>query len=484
MPRTASRKSKGFIWLPRVGDEWIQKSVIKVNGDDVTVDVYNSEFTKAVCPEIARFKVELINSDEKYTDAYSQGQYVELYADFDDGTTPRFKARIDSIKNRFSNDEGFILTLEGGQYELTSGERVTKSYTGSKTSGEILVDITATFAPQFTVNDLSTDTSKPTINWDSKTFWDCVNDLTKLADADAYLDENDVIQFFDKNSIENNQEAIVWNDNLIDTEGLGEQTITTKNKVQVLGDDGSGLPVIYTSEDSTSQTDYGVKMQTIFDNKIDSTTSAQEVADAEISSKANPDKEGDAESFMLPSLQPGDKIWVTNPPMKINGQYRIYSLTHKLPNQELTTVRVNDERKNRQIIKKRFEKELASQTITNPYRMTKSINLKFDSETELASKDSNVQLTGGKISLSSGTQGRFTSVTHTFSSDITECHLRVVGSDISSTDFELSTDSGTTYEDLVLEGRKVLNNQGSSVVLRVTIQSATTEIDSIALLLK
>ena len=78
--------------------------------------------------------------------------------------------------------------------------------------------------------------------------------MAKLADADAYVDDDLVIQFFDKGSIVNENEALVWNDTLISTEGLGTQTLTKKDKIIVYGDDGEGLPVISVSGTGNKET--------------------------------------------------------------------------------------------------------------------------------------------------------------------------------------------------------------------------------------
>lgn len=483
MPRNASEGRRGFIWLPREGSlTWS----ITVNDVDVTTNIMDAEFEWGVCPEVGQFKVKLINADGAYNNQFSHTQVVKLKMDFSDGSTEVFRGKIDKIEDKYG--QTYTLDISGGHITKDLLDTtVTESYDGSSTITEILDDIIGTYLTDYQSDVDATSSVKPTINWDEKPFWDCVNDLRKIADADAYVEPAatgpNKIKFFDKNSVENNNEAVIWNDTLIELRGLGIQTLTTKNKIRVYGDDGTGLPVLATVNNAASQTEYGIKEQTIFDSKISKTDEAEEFGNAELNIAASPSSEGEADCFILPSLVPGDKIWVTNPPIGITGQYRAYKFKHKLPN-EYTTVILGQERKVAQIFKRRVEKELALTNVTNPYKMTGSVNYTYDNEENIASKDSNVSISNGKISLSSGSQGVITHTTVTLSSEITAVHLKAIGNNLVGTDFELSTDGGANYEPINLNALTELTNPGDTFVLKTTIQSSNTEIDSVAVLHK
>lgn len=483
-PRHATRRERGFIWLPR---ETPLVSKIEINGEDVTVDIISSEFTKGVCPEVGQFRVDLINSDEKYTERYSQDQFVDLYADFTNGTTKIFRGKIDSIKNKYDSARGFLLSIDGGHLTRDLlNVTVIDSFDGDLTCDEILIDIIEDNASTFTTTNVEASTVKPTVNWNNKPLWDCINDLIKLAEFDAYVDEDSDIHFFEKNSRNNDNEAIVWNDTHIRTDGLGQQTITTKNKIITYGDDGTGLPIISTSNNLDSQSLFGIKELAIFDNNANTEENVKEIGDAELADKATPTEEGEAESLILPSIAPGERIYITNPTMKINGRFRIYGFTHRIP-EERSMIVVGKERKTKQIFKKRVENELKAQIITNPFKMESSINFTFDDLSKIATKDANVNIEGGKLILTSGVDGVATSIIFSVADGISEAHLRVIGSNIVGTEFEISTDGGNTYEDLVLEGKKVLTNavaEDADVVIRFTFNSATTELDSVAILHK
>jgi len=471
MPRITDIKQKGFIWLPRESPAIYD---IKINSESIKTKIWSAEFTRAVCPEIGFFKIILDNNNAEYTDKFTHDTGVELFIDFVDGTTRRFYGLIDTLKNVY-DDKGFTIEVAGNHI---SGEllniTVTESFNAGHTISEILTQLNTTYLSGYTINYTCTDTAtKPTINWNNKPFWECIFDLTKLVNADTYVDDNKIIQFFDKNSILNENETIVWNDTLISTEGLGTETLTKKDKIIVYGDDGEGLPII-----SVSGT--GTKESVIFDSKITTENMADELSNAEYSVASQTNLEGKAISFILPSLQPGQKIWITNPTMNILDSYPIYKYTHKFYDEQ-TECFIQTDKDTPHLFKKRIENELALQTITNPYKCTTSLNLTFDSYDELTAHDSNISLSEGKVKLSSGVEGTFTA-TKTLTSNISFIHLKAVGSNLIGTTYQFSTDGGDTIMYIIPEA-KITVPAGTSIWIKVNINSASTEMDSLAVLM-
>ena len=475
MPRTATIRKKSFIWIPRVETP---ASDLKIDSVSQYTLIWNAQCTRVLCPEIGDFKIVLDNNNSEFTDKYNKGNSVEFFTDLSSGTTKVFEGKIDTLKHRFGG-QGYTLAIAGGHISsddllLTT---ITASFSGDTSFKDIIDNLISTFLSGrgYTSNVTATSSIKPTVNWNAKPFWDCIFDLTKLANADAYVNDSKVLQFFDKNSIENNKEAIVWNDTLIDTSGLGTQNLTNRDKIQVIGDDGTGLPVI-----STSGT--GLKEKVLFDTKIATFEQATEISLAELSFLDTDFTEGQVEAFILPTLRPGDKIWITNPPMQIREQDKVYKYTHKFP-LERTSIFVETDRNIPLVFKKRIENELALQTIQNPFKMLESLNLTFDNIDELRVLDSNVSVSEGKIRLTSGTEGTFTAI-KTFNTTITSIHLLVVGSDLLGTIYQIRKAGETAFQNITPNVEIALdsNQQGAGLELKVSFNSATTEIDSIALL--
>ncbi len=473
--RFATRRERGFIWIPRTE---IPSSDLKIDSVSQYTKIWNAECQRALCPEIGFFKIILDNNNSEFTNKYEKGDSVTFFTDLDDGTTKVFEGKIDTLKNKFGGS-GFLLEINGGH--ISSDDLlltvVTASFEGDSTFEEIIDSLISTFfsGRGYTSDVLATSTKKPTINWNGKPFWDCIFDLTKLADADAYVDDNKVLHFFDKGSIENNDEAIVWNDTLINAEGLGTQNLTNRDKIQVIGDDGEGLPVIAT-------TGTGTKEKLIFDSKNNTFDMVSELALAELGFIDTDNTEGKVLAFILPTLRPGNKIWVTEPPMQIREQIIVYKYTHRFPS-ERTDVFLDTDRNVPLIFKKRIENELALQTITNPFNMLESLNLKFDNSSELQTIDSTLSLSEGKIKVNSGSEGTFTAI-KTFSFTVTKIHLLVIGTDLVGTKYEirkLGVDNFQTISPNV-EIDLSSENQGTSLELKVTLNSSVTEINSLTLL--
>ena len=135
---------------------------------------------------------------------------------------------------------------------------------------------------------------------------------------------------------------------------------------------------------------------------------------------------------------------MTNPPMGIREQIVVYKYTQKFP-LERTSVFVDTDRNIPLVFKKRLENELALQTIQNPFKMLESLNLKFDSESELTSKDASLTVAEGKIKLNTGVEGTFTA-SKTFGFTVDKIQLLVVGSDLVGTKYEIRKAGETNFQ--------------------------------------
>ncbi len=452
---------------------------LKIDSISKKTEIWSAECTRAICPEIGTFKIVLDNNNETYSELYVGGETVEFFIDRTDGTTLKFKGEVDSVFAPSDESKGFTITLSGNHI---SGELltilVTESYDGDTLISDILDDLNTKYLTGYTMNYTSSDvTTKPTVNWNEKPFWECINDLRKLVEptgtaklADAYVDDNKNLNMFDENTIENNNDAIVMGTTLITAPtGVGKQSLTKRDKIKVYGESG-GIPII-----STSGT--GTKEEALFDSKVNTINMASEFSAANLIVKNQEPREGEAGCFLLPSINPGDFIWYANSPQKIQEQIKLYKYTHRFPN-ERTTAFLQTSREIPHIFKKRVETELALQTVTNPFRMNNTlIHLVFDSISEVTAKDGNVDVVDGVIKLTTGAEGTFTK-TFTSTESITSIHLQVIGSNITGVRYEFSTDGGENPQDIVPE-TEITVPAGTSIWLKVHLD-ASSEIDTLA----
>ena len=487
--RQANRaRVRGFIPLPKEGTV---TSDIKIDGTSVKTDVLSAVFERSSSQDIGFFKINLINSDGAYSNKYTGGETVQFFTDRASGTTKRFEGKIDHVKNK----QGAFETLEVSGGHLSSellDLTVTREYDGNTTCDTILKEIIDAYLTGYTTTNVGTSTVTPNLKWSNKSFWSCVEDLCRLAIStvditdikrrfDCYVDDDKDFHFFEENSIENNDEPI-WRDSLIRLEGFGEQSTLTKNKIIVYGDDGTGLPIIRNSIDSASQIAFGLKEEVITDTDILTGDQAVDLANASLNLNKTPEKEGKATCFIMEGIALGEKVWIINPTMKLTQQIKVSTYRHLYP-LEQTEVILTKKRDVANLFRDRMVKDLENETIINPYEMTDSINLTFDNFNDLGAYDDNIAISEGKLILSSGTTGTVTTRIFRQLSNITQVQLKIVGGNLPGTVYKVSTDGGQTLETITPDSLFDVT-PGINVLIKIFINSATTEIDSLALLMK
>ncbi len=482
MPR---RDRQAFIWVPR---NQTTAYIIKIGGTDYTTEVLgggNIEFSKNLCPDVGSFKFNLENSTGQFSDLFSGGETVQIYLDFASATTKRFEGVLERVEN-VQDDSGYVLKCEGTHLtgkllDIT----VTESYSGNTLVHNILKDIIDKYlsGQGFTDANVSSFSELPTIQWQNKPFWDCVADLCTIAEADCYVDDNKDFHFFAKNSITTTTEAAVWNDTLISIEGIGSDTVEVRNKVIVYGKDDDGNVIIYTASDSSSQTTYGIKEKIIRDEDIKTYAQAKERGDAELALLKEKENSGKVTSWILPSLQPGEKFYVISPLQKIHLAYRGVQVTHKLPD-EITEVDIEKTKSLPKLFKDRIKKEMALEAVENINKMDYSYNFPFSdySNIDTGASTSNIRVADGFLSLSSGTTGTMISNARETDFDITLVEIRTKGEAYSDAVFYVRANDGDAWQTISLNTPASLDVSGNRLALKVSINSASTRIDSITVM--
>uniref|UniRef100_A0A6H1ZVV1 Tail protein n=1 Tax=viral metagenome TaxID=1070528 RepID=A0A6H1ZVV1_9ZZZZ len=476
MPR---RQEQGFIWVPREKNTVYS---IWIDSVDVTTEVISSEWTRALIGMEASCKLTLIDSDGTYADTYVGGEVVELKLDFDDGSRSQWKGKLERPKKKFGS--AYTLECIGSHYQSDLLDiTVTESYDGTQTKDAVIKDLVDKYLTGYTYANVASTTETFVGNFDNKPLWDCITDVCGST-HDSYLDSDKDFHFFAKESIENTTDAVVWADNLLEIENLGPDTIDVKNKIMVYGEDDNGLPIVYQTPDSDAQSSidtHGRKELIIKDTSIKTYESAKDIGDAELSAQKDTANKGEATALILPDLNPGDMLWVTDPPQKVHGTFRLVKYTHFLPNEQ-TKVIFNKDKTIPQIFKDRKRAELQLQTITNPYKMTNSFNFSFDNLNNIDSTlSSNITISDSNLKVLTGSVGTMISQLRSATTNITFVHLKVVGDALSGTTYWISTDNGDTYKSIELE-TKVSVTAGTALRVKVILNSASTTIDSLCVM--
>jgi hypothetical protein len=476
----ARRIVEGFIWIPP--DRNVAFS-LTINGVDVKPELISGSFPHGLIGEDLSCTVELFNNDSKFNGAFAYGDEIVFSMDFTGGSTVQFRGYVQSIKSSLGQ-YGFSMTVQGVHYSGRLNEvMVTEEYTNVSVS-DIRKDIISKYLPGFTSSNVEeSGVNVQIFRVENKSVQECMIDLNNLGDEDCFLDNSKDFNSFVKNSHTNEIEAVVYNDSLLELSGFGIDGAIVRNSVKVIGDSG-GLPVIYTSSDSNNQVTYGVKEKVIVDNSSNDEIIAEALGDAELVKSANVDSDGTCTCVFMPSIVPGYLTYVDSPPHNIRDKFRVAKMIYNIPDMT-TSLYFSQERSIAKIFKAQMLSQNAMNTIVNPFKMSFSVNYTFDSTDKIdIASSSNVMVESGYLKLVSGITGTMIGTNKVTSSSVSEVNLQALGEILDSAVFSVSTNNGSSWEQVVLNGRTVLSNPGLNIKVKAVINSASTRIDSLAVLYK
>ena len=468
------RKVRGFIWVPR---SRTSKYSIEIDGVDVTNDAIQSSFTRAIIGQESPCSLTLIDSDGRYAELYKGGEVINLKYDFAEGTTSVWKGKIEKPKKKFTDT--YLLELVGSHFQSELLDiTVTESFSGTLSASAIYSQLLTTYLSTHTSTNVASSTNFPVVSWDNKPLWDCIVDLCNFADFDAYVDSNKDHHFFARGSITNSTDAIVWQDTLLDIISFGKDSVDIKNRVIVYGEDKSGLPIVYRTDDAVSQTANGVKELVIKDSSIKTYAAAKELGDATLASQKDSAEKGELSCLTLPSINPGEFVWITNPIQKIHGEFRVTKYTWFLPVEQMKVI-VGKEETIPQAFKERKLAEQQGKKLANPFKMTDSYNFAFDDLGQIdTGLSTNVTISNGSLKIDSGSSGTMISKLVNTASNVTAVHFKVSGDFISSATYHFSTDNGDTYQQINLEEQTSITTSGTAIRVKIELNNASTLIDN------
>lgn len=476
MPR---RVKETFRWFP---PERKTKRSCTIAGTDVSDYILSAKFPSGLISEELVAEIELDNSGEDYTNKFTYNDTVIFKMDFTDGSTIQFKGEIEEQKR---TDSGglFKLKIKAEPYSSQLLDiMVTEEFTGAQIS-DIRKNLIDDYLTGFTYSNIEANTTTIDIKFVNKPFLDCFIDLDTIADEDTYIDTDKDFHTFKRESKNNNDEAVIWDDSLIELKGLGADSVGVRNKIKVMGESG-GLPVLFTSEDSSSQTTFRTKEKVITDTSIIDEDQAESFGDAEKTQLANPTEQGSALCCFMPKLVPGYMTYVRYPPFNIHARYRPVKYVFSVPNEQ-TEVFFNQERTIPKLFKDRIKKDMAQEKIVNPHKMTHSYNFTFDNENKIdSSASSNYSLSESKIRKVAGVESATVISTKKDTPvSVGSVHVLAIGEILDGATYWIQANSNEEYKQVSLDTLTTITS-GSDLKLKIVITNANTRIDSIAVLYK
>ena len=474
------------IWVPpQEGPNW-KITVTRSNGtvDDVTDYITQLEVIDLVTTGIGSFSVTLINADDRYTDVWTGNEVFTYYCDYGSATptTKMFTGRVEKISHT-----NYMITLRGRAEALfVHSKNVVKTYE-DQDYGYIIKDLFDTYGEsRYDTSEINTSTGVLlTIDFTDIPFWTAIESASQAAGYDCYVDPDKIVQAFEAESRINTTDGIVHDNNLVGVSDFGYDNSLVYNQIRVIGATIEGTQLMYTANDSTSQTDLGIKRKNIYDEGLTTFEAVTEVGDYYLAQAKDSVQVGEVKGFLLATPKPGEMIWCSSPLDDLPPtRYRVVQIKHEFKDEgQFTTLVLNKEKKKLStVMKERIQRE--NKTVgasNNPEDLDFGYVDLFDSDT---GTHSSTEISGGLLYLAEGSsQGTWISATISSadSNKVEKARLSLVGDNFRGVYAEISADNGVTYQEIERNTLTTIVNKGTQIKLKLRLTGAITKLDAIQL---
>ena len=470
-----------YIPIPKVKNVHCK---VEIAGVDVTSRVIDSSWVLPTTSGIGTFNITLSNANGQFSGDYVAGDIVKFYADNKDNTTLQFWGRIDYTKDDLSN-QGQFLNIEGRHRAFLLNEHfVCHTATNTATSTilkDIIDDLPSGYG--FNYTNVQTDTTTMNVEWNYKPFWDCVEELCNRAGFDCYVDNDLDFHYFEENSIENNDDAVVEGDNFIQSKDYGTNDYYEKTRVIAVGRDSAGLPIVYTA----ISLDEGDEIREVFvnDTSADTYNKVQDIANAKLAEVTGKNPQQKILSYGLETIKPGENIWIIVPRQKIAAQYKLVQITHrfgmKTGGWRTESIMEEQETGISTAIQGLAKTSQQIKEARNVYKLNYSYNFDFDTDT---GEHTNTEIIKGVLKTTGGASGTWVSPVRNLALNVTGLELRTAGVQLTDVIIYGSLNGGITWTQLTWKGQTISGTiaGGKDLRIRVVFSSASAQLDSIALL--
>lgn len=280
-----------------------------------------------VTDNIGNFYFKIVDPYLELSNIYNNFDYVKVYLDYGaTATTLRFKGVIER-----SPREDIYFKVYGRSIAMTvMGKNIIYIASDIKRSSVLIEVLNANF-PEVDTSNIEDDTTTINVNYSEISFQDIMEEICGKH-HDFYIDADLKAYYFEKGSKINSTEAVTSNQNHISTDFYGADSEETITRVRVYGNKENSIPVFSTSTASTEHTNGIVKERKINDSSALTPSQTLERAEFEYAAGKQIPHVGSVTSLLLPTLNPGEKLFMGIPLDKIDPDYyTINSFVHKFP---------------------------------------------------------------------------------------------------------------------------------------------------------
>jgi len=401
---------------------------------------------------LAYCNINLSNDTGRWLDIWDGGETVEVWAEYADTATPSismFKGKLDSILFNYGSN-GYTAIVKARQVPELADIKFINQFDNALCSDATVAIVEGDYSDYVTTNNVNATTQTITTNFSNMSGIQAFGTLADKSNSDIYIDLDDDVNLFEKESVINTEEYIAQGLNLLSLNNYGVNNATIFNKVVVYGKEDNNIILIKTEEDITSQTNLWRKDLIITDNALSTMGEVQDKADIELANGISTEPEGRAICLGMISLRPGDMINVSAPYVGANGPHKVSTFTHtfSVGGGFTTSIALSKRSNNLDILfKNRIDAEQRLRPFGNLNSMDNSYTVYFDEDPSEVTH-SNTEIVDNKLQLVSG-ENSGTALFNTFNSDtiITQCELRVMSNypQDQLCIYSVSNDAGATW---------------------------------------
>lgn len=507
MPK-AKYEARGTIFIPQsiVSPNF----TIQITADDgtvydVTEDLIDLSVTLSGTTEISSCMLNIFNNSGEYTNKFNGGETVEVYFDYSDASNLYFRGKLVKYNYTLSYESGFGLNIEARDYPEIKDKNITISFSNADIY-QAFVGTSGSQDAQGNYEDgalyetgLTWHASNPTSStttvyrsFEDRSHLEVFSYIAQKCGCDWYIlysGSTWYIRLFEEGSIENAVEYISYGQNLETVQGIGKDFDDEKNRVRVYGKTDDNIIYLKTESNTTSQDNLWIKDKRINETSLDSNTSVEEKGEYEISI-STAEQSGNITSFALPTLKPGEKIYISVPYCNMNDKYIIKRI--------VTTIDSNgcfsslDIKKSSDTIatffQQRIEENYGLQPFVNLNNMDESYVIDFENGD--TGTHSNTQVNDNRLQLvDTSTSGTWLSDTVTTDSNFNQIELRLKSNyDIDVSRFYVSNNGGDTWTRVDYGVLYTLSDSNNKLKIKVEFVPGTENpyprIDKICVLYK
>jgi hypothetical protein len=475
---------EGFIFIPEDYSNYVFK--VLINSTDVTSRLVDKcKYKLTATDSVGTFEMNIENTNEDIANTFGEDDIVYIYADFNDATTLVFKGYIEVVTDELRDDSASFLI--SGSHVSRDLLLVNVSYEATDT--EAATVLKALFTNHTTGYDATTYVEDSGIlispKWSDNTpFLTCTRDICEMANATMFIDDNKAVHFFLKGSKLCTTEAVVQGDNLLDMPAVTTDYTEKRNRIKVYGEDDESVPIIYTKDESGTNT---VKERVEVNKDLSSEAQVTAMAEGIYTTENGPKIKGNIKSLILLSLQPGYNLWVSIMSKQIHKTYQIQNIENDILNIQ-SMFSLDKTQVLPQVFRTQTEKSMKSVKIVNPNQLDYSFNFTFDDNTNISTFNNTTVSAGSLMLTSSASTGYFISLPKTTTTNVTEAELKLAGNSLGDSTYLVTFNGGASWLAITKDQLLTLaeSDQGTSIMIKATMNKTTDspapELKSLALL--